>query len=127
MSIVDLRAPIETPNHRIIAAANCGTEAGTSTGRVEGPTLRLFWHRPGLRGVSHLYKGRSVAPTRAAARGPPSQVLALFHRNRNFLRYHRRVVRNVILIGEQQLQRMFAGLEFESGLGLALAEMTHVV
>lgn len=48
------------------------------------------------------------------------------HRNRNLLRHHRGIVRYMRLVAEQQLQGVFAGLQFHRGFGLALAEM-HMI
>ena len=47
----------------------------------------------------------------------------LFHRNRNLLRHHRRVVGDVEVIAEDQLERVRARRQGQGGLGLPFAEV----
>src|SRR5215472_17395933 len=56
---------------------------------------------------------------------PPGGLL--LDRDRDLLRDHRRVVRDVALVTENQLQGVLAGRERQRGLGLPLAEVLDVV
>ena len=51
----------------------------------------------------------------------------LLDRDRDHLRQHRRVVRNVQVVAQHQLQRVLAGRQGELGFGLSTAEVPHVV
>src|SRR5215471_13896713 len=51
----------------------------------------------------------------------------LRYRDGDLFRGHRRLVRHVILIGQQQLQRVLARGERHGGLGLALAEVNDLI
>ena len=66
----------------------------------------------------------------SAARSPTGPLepglLSLAHGDRDFLRHHRRIVGDVQMVAENQLQRVRAGLQGELGFGLTSAEVHHV-